>query len=125
MHLRLICESLFSLLRTEWELHLHKDRPLYALLEGATDAKLKQNGFSSDEICHAMDVACLLYIKRVMCLQHSVAVTMLLRKNGHYAEVVIGAEIAQASFHAWAEMNGRVLNDKPYVHDLYRELYRC
>lgn len=76
-------------------------------------------------LCHAMDVACVFYFKRVMCLQRSAATTLLLRHHGWKAEMVIGAQILPFKSHAWVEIEGSVVNDKPYMLDIYRVLERC
>jgi hypothetical protein len=76
-------------------------------------------------LCHSMDVACVFYFKRVMCLQRSAATTLLLRHHGWEAETVIGAQILPFKSHAWVEIKGAVVNDKPYMLDIYRVLERC
>ena len=80
---------------------------------------------SVSELCHAIDVACVLYFKPVLCLQRSAATTFLLRRHGWKAEMVIGAQIAPFKSHAWVEINGAVVNDKPYMLDIYQVLERC
>ena len=72
-----------------------------------------------------MQVACVFYVKRVACLQNSSALTVLLRRNGHPAEMIVGAQIVPAQFHAWVEVDSRVVNDKPYMLDIYQVLERC
>lgn len=76
-------------------------------------------------LCHSMDVACVFYFKRVICLQRSAATTLLLRHQGWEAEMVIGAQILPFKSHAWVEIKGTVVNDKPYMLDIYRVLERC
>jgi hypothetical protein len=72
-----------------------------------------------------MDLACVFYFKHVMCLQRSAATTLLLRRHGLRAELVIGAHILPFKSHAWTEIDGVVVNDKPYMMDIYRVLERC
>ena len=76
-------------------------------------------------LCRAIDLACVLYFKRVMCLQRSAATVLLLRRFGWTAEMVIGAQILPFKSHAWVEVDGIVVNDKPYMLDIYRVLERC
>lgn len=76
-------------------------------------------------LCHSMDVACVFYFKRVMCLQRSAATTLLLRHQGWEAEMVIGAQVLPFKSHAWVEIKGSIVNDKPYIRDIYRVLERC
>jgi len=82
-------------------------------------------GPPSDELCHAVDLACAFYFKQVFCLQRSAATTVLLRWHGWDAEMVIGAQILPFRSHAWVEINGAVVNDKPYMLDIYQVLERC
>jgi hypothetical protein len=80
---------------------------------------------SVEELCRSVDLACVFYFKQVFCLQRSAATTVLLRRFGWPAEMVIGAQILPFRSHAWVEVEGVVVNDKPYMHDLYHVLERC
>ncbi len=80
---------------------------------------------SPESLRHAVDLACVFYAKRVRCLQYSAAITILLRRNGWDAELVIGAQTLPFESHAWVEMNGKVVNDKPYVVEMFQVLDRC
>jgi hypothetical protein len=80
---------------------------------------------SVQELCRAMDLACVFYVKRVLCLQRSAATTLLFRHYGHKAEMVIGAQLYPFRSHAWVEIDGAVANDKPYMLDIYQVLDRC
>jgi hypothetical protein len=76
-------------------------------------------------LCRAMNLACVFYIRNVLCLQRSAATTLLLRRYGHNAELVIGAQVLPFKSHAWVEADGAIVNDKPYVADIYHVLERC
>jgi hypothetical protein len=76
-------------------------------------------------LCRFMDLACVFYPTRVMCLQRSAATTLLLRRHGRIAEMIIGAQVLPLMSHAWVEIDGTVVNDKPYMRDIYRVLERC
>jgi hypothetical protein len=78
-----------------------------------------------DSICSVVDRACVFYVKEVLCLQRSAATTCLLRRHGVPAELVIGAQHTPFRAHAWVEVDGRVINDKPYVPDIYAVVDRC
>jgi len=82
-------------------------------------------GPSSELLCHAMELACVFYFKRVFCLQRSSATTLLLRSYGWDAEMVVGAQMLPFKSHAWVEIKGAIVNDKPYMLDLYTVLDRC
>jgi len=122
---RLVVEAMVFLIRTEWAMHWHRDRPLYEVLKSTAPRTVRNNRHSAEEICHSMDVACLIYLKPVLCLQRSVAVALLLRRYGFSAQVVIGARIALSTFHAWVVLGEQVLNDRPYTPQMYSELVRC
>lgn len=76
-------------------------------------------------ICHAVNIACIWYWKEVLCLQRSAATVCLLRRHGVHAQLVIGAQQIPFQAHAWVEVGGRVVNDKPYVPEMYAVLDRC
>jgi hypothetical protein len=64
-------------------------------------------------ICDAVSLAGCFYWKPVLCLQRSVAATLLLRKHGIHSRLVIGYRPAPFFSHAWVEVDGRVVNDLP------------
>lgn len=76
-------------------------------------------------ICAAVDMACIWYWKEVLCLQRSAATTCLLKRHGIHAQLMIGAQLMPFRAHAWVEVDGRVVNDKPYVREMYAVLDRC
>ena len=78
-----------------------------------------------EPICSAMDTACIWYWKEVLCLQRSAATTCLLKRCGVAAEMVIGARPTPFKAHAWVEVGGRIVNDKPYIGEIYPVLDRC
>jgi prolyl oligopeptidase len=123
--LEIVARASLCLLHTEWYMRRHKDRPLQSVLRTPREPRAGLTHYSAKQIVHAVDIACVCYFKAVKCLQRSVALTMLLRRYGFPAEVVIGGRIIPAKFHAWVEIKGTVLNDKPYIPKLYMELDRC
>jgi len=78
-----------------------------------------------ERVCAAVDKACAFYWKQVLCLQRSAATACLLRNYGVRAELVIGTQQLPFNSHAWVEVEGRVVNDRPYVRDVYAVLARC
>ncbi len=76
-------------------------------------------------ICAAVDVACIWYWKEALCLQRSAATACLLKRHGIPAQMVIGARQMPFKAHAWVEVDGRVVNDKPYTAEMYGVLDRC
>ena len=81
--------------------------------------------FTMEQLCHAVDLACIWYWKQVLCLQRSAAAVSLLRHYGVEAQLVIGAQLKPFQAHAWVEVNGRVVNDNSYTNELYAVLDRC
>ena len=78
-----------------------------------------------EQICAAVDMACIWYWKEVLCLQRSAATACLLKRFGVPAQMVIGAQHIPFKAHAWVEVGGDVVNDKPYMPELYGVLDRC
>ena len=78
-----------------------------------------------ERICSAVDMACIWYWKEVLCLQRSAATACLLKHYGVHAQMVIGVQQMPFKAHAWVEVNGRVVNDKPYTLEMYAVLDRC
>jgi hypothetical protein len=122
----LIAESYLFLLRTEFFMTLRTLRSLHRYVRNATvDAPRSGPLVSAGELCRAIDFACAFYPKRVFCLQRSSATALLLRRYGIPAEMVIGAKMLPFRSHAWVEVNGEVVNDMPYMHEIYQVLERC
>jgi Transglutaminase-like superfamily len=78
-----------------------------------------------ERICSAVDMACIWYWKEALCLQRSAATACLLKRYGVTAQMVIGAQQIPFRAHAWVEVDGRVVNDKPYTPEMYAVLDRC
>jgi hypothetical protein len=78
-----------------------------------------------ERINSAVDMACIWYWKEALCLQRSASTACLLKKYGVPAQMVIGAQQMPFRAHAWVEVHGRVVNDKPYMPEMYAVLDRC
>ncbi len=74
------------------------------------------------ELCRALNLACIWYWKKVLCLQRSAAATCLLRRHGIAAQLVIGTQQIPFNAHAWVEVEGQVVTDRPYMHEMYAVL---
>src|ERR1700728_4095187 len=66
-------------------------------------------------ICAGVNVACVWYWKEVLCLQRSAATACMLKRYGVPAKMLIGAKQMPFKSHAWVEVDGRVVSDKPYM----------
>jgi hypothetical protein len=81
-------------------------------------------GATADDVVWAVDEACVWYVKRVACLQRSVIATWLLRRYGMPAELVIGYRPLPFESHAWVELDGQVVNDRPQYQKFFTVLDR-
>jgi len=98
---------------------------LYQRVRQFPVALLETSAVSTEHICSAVDMACIWYWKEVLCLQRSAATACLLKRHGIAAQMVIGAQQMPFKAHAWVEVGGRVVNDKPYTTEIYAVLDRC
>jgi hypothetical protein len=73
----------------------------------------RADGIEAERICAAVACAMSLYWRRVYCLQHSAVATLLLRRHGWEARLVIGYRPVPFFSHAWVEIGGVVVNDSP------------
>jgi Transglutaminase-like superfamily len=78
-----------------------------------------------EQICAAIDMACIWYWKQVLCLQRSAATACLLRRYGLPAHMMIGAQQMPFKTHAWVEVDSQVVNDRAYMREIYAVLDRC
>jgi hypothetical protein len=121
----LVAESLIYLLWMDCIIHRRNGQTFWRSLKTVPAKGTCRSTVSIERICRAADIACVLYFKEVLCLQRSVSTTMLLRRNGIHAELVIGARTVPFSSHAWVEVDKVVVNDRSYMPQVFRELERC
>lgn len=121
----LFVRAYLQLIRFELDLWRDDFKILYAKVR---DCSVRTGGCKRetiDHICSVVEQACAWYPKQVLCLQRSAAAVVLLRDYGAPAHLVIGAQQLPFKAHAWVEVDGRVVNDKPYAADIYAVLDRC
>ena len=87
--------------------------------------KTSANAERIGAVIAAVDRAGRYYPKHALCLQRSAVGTCLLRMAGVPAQMVMGCRKIPFRGHAWVEVNGEVVNDKPNVQIHYRVLDRC
>ena len=105
-----------------------KRRHFAALYDKVRDYPLSTQATKPDNvkrICSAVDIACIWYWKQTLCLQRSAALACLLRQYGTKAQMVIGSRLMPFQAHAWVEVEGAVVNDRPDVQETYAVLDRC
>jgi len=98
---------------------------LYNKVHSYPITKMPTSADCVERICSAVDMACIWYWKEVLCLQRSAATACLLRRYGVHAQMMIGAQQMPFNAHAWVEVGGRVVNDKPYMREMYPVVDRC
>ncbi len=117
-------EAYRELLSLEYPLFRKAFPAIYDRVRRTPLALRPRNTRGSTEICQAVDLAAVLYFRRVLCLQRSAATACLLKRYGFPAQLVIGVQQLPFAAHAWVEMGGLVVNDKPYISDIYSVLAR-
>lgn len=79
-----------------------------------------------ERVCTAVNYACSWYPKRARCLQRSAVTACLLRSCGVPADMVMGAQKSTPfKAHAWVEVNGRAINERTDVQNIYGVWERC
>jgi len=121
----LLIHSYLTLLWVDLRLRLTGLNRLHQWVKRQMVRSPKGCGGSVETLCRAVELASVFYFKRVMCLQRSAATTAILRRHGWKAEMVIGAQLSPFKSHAWVEVDHAVVNDKPYIVDIYQVLDRC
>jgi Transglutaminase-like superfamily len=123
---RLVIESWLLLLWLDFVIRFRRFKDLHEIVRRKRANRNKHTDIQTPEVCClAVDYASVIYFRKISCLHRSSATTLLLRRYGWNAEMVIGAQLLPFKSHAWVEVNGVVINDKPYVPEIYQELERC
>lgn len=123
--MRLVIESWLLLLYFEWLMCFGDFHRIHAVVREQKVLWAEELKGSDGELSRAVDLACVFYFKRVLCLQRSASLAVLLRRHGRKAEMVIGAQLLPFQSHAWVETDGCVVNDKPYITEIFQVLERC
>jgi hypothetical protein len=118
-------EAYAMLLRFEFYLARRDFQGLYRRVRDYPIATQAPRPDAARRICSAIDLACVWYPKQVLCLERSAATTCLLRRYGIDAQLIMGAQRMPFKAHAWVEVDGQVINDKPYMREIYAVLDRC
>jgi Transglutaminase-like superfamily len=122
---RILLEGWLLLLYFDCVMCLRDFRHLHKIVRGQKVRSTSTTSLTSEQLCHAIDLACVFYFKPVLCLQRSAATSVLLRRYGWRAEMVLGAQMVPFLSHAWVEVGGLVVNDKPYIGEIFQVLERC
>jgi Transglutaminase-like superfamily len=121
----LVLKAYLKLIYFDFYLTCGNFAALYDKVRNYPVAKVGPAPDAVKRICDAVDMACIWYWKEALCLQRSSATACLLKKYGVQAQMVIGAQQMPFKAHAWVEVDGQVVNDKPYTPEMYVVLDRC
>jgi hypothetical protein len=80
---------------------------------------------SAEQVCEAINYACVWYPKRVRCVQRATVTVCLLRRFDIPAQLVMGAQKLPFKAHAWAEVDGCPVNERRDVRKRYAVWLRC
>ena len=72
-----------------------------------------------EQVCNAINYACVWYPKQVLCLQRAAVTTCLMRHCGLATSMVLGAQELPFKAHAWTEVNGCPVNERRDVQSIY------
>lgn len=117
----LVFRAYLRLIQFDWYLFRGDFRALYEKVQ-RYPMRGRLIPANAEQICAAVDMACIWYWKEVLCLQRSAATACLLKRHGVAAQMMFGAQQMPFKAHAWVEVDGRVVNDKPYVREMYAVL---
>lgn len=118
----LVFKAWMLLLYFEYVMRFLPFRRLHQLVRESRVKPATNQRIAHEAICKSVDLACVCYFKQVLCLQRSAATTVLLRNYGWNGILTVGAQISPPEFHAWVEINGKIVNDKPYLRSIYLPL---
>lgn len=123
---QLLLESYWCLFRVAFAMYGRKGMRALHNVVCSQPVTLPANGAGCDPnaLFRAIDLACVFYLHRVLCLQRAAATTLLLRRHGVSAEMIVGIKQFPFRSHAWVEVAGSIANDKPYLREIYQELQR-
>jgi len=121
----LVLQAYLRLIQVDLYLSREDFQALYHNVHTFPITKMPTSSDFTERICAAVDMACIWYWKKVLCLQRSAATACLLKRYGVPARMMIGAQQMPFKAHAWVEVDGQVVNDKPYMREVYAVLDQC
>jgi hypothetical protein len=121
----LFCRAVFVLLAYDVLSTFCRFETLYSIVKRWKVAGRAADRDAIDEVCTAVNYACIWYPKQALCLQRAFVTTYLLRKHGVTAHMVLGAQTLPFKAHAWVEVDGRAINERSNVQATYAVWDRC
>lgn len=113
-----IMRALANLIKVEFLLKRHGIKGILDVLKKASMQRTSYSlgtEQSLKELSDSVDLACALYPKKIFCLGWASTFTLYALKNGIRANLVIGVQNVPFYAHAWAEVDGKVINDEDQV----------
>lgn len=99
-------------------------RKVYAFTRSRPTSRRRSCVNGTDRVREAVRDACVWYVHRVYCLQRSSVMTWMLRRRGVPAELVIAYRPVPIESHAWVEVSGVIVNDRPEYQLFFRVMDR-
>jgi hypothetical protein len=121
----LVLRAYLRLMQFDLYLTRRNFQALYNKVRGYSIREMSAPVDAVERVCAAVDMACIWYWKEVLCLQRSATTACLLKRYGIPAQMMIGAQQMPFKAHAWVEVDGLVVNDRPYVREMYAVLDKC
>ncbi|HET6929234.1 MAG TPA: lasso peptide biosynthesis B2 protein [Candidatus Acidoferrum sp.] len=118
-------QAFWQLIRFEYYVLRRDFPPLHERVRRYPCASSRADNNLPSRLCSAVDAVCFCYPKQVLCLQRSAATVCLLRRYGVAAQMITGIQHFPLRAHAWVEVDGHVVNDKPYTLEIYTRLDSC
>lgn len=121
----LFFQALFGLIAYDLMLLVGKFKTVRGLVGRWKIASRTATNDLTDQIAHAVNLACIWYPKQVLCLQRASVTVCLMRGHGLPAQLVLGAQKTPFAAHAWVEVQGQAINERSNVQAKYTVWERC
>src|SRR5260370_6907675 len=96
-------EAYWELLSLEYPLFKKDFAAIYDRVRTTPLATRQKNALECTQICQAVDLATVLYFRKVLCLQRSAATACLLKNHAFPAHLVIDVQQLPFVAHPWAD----------------------
>ncbi len=121
----LFLQAMFGLLAFDLLLATGKFAAVHRAVLRRKVARTQGTPETTERVLRAVNLACMCYPKRALCLQRSFVTVCALRSHGVSAQMVLGAQKVPFIAHAWVEVNGCAVNEKSNVQARYNVWERC
>jgi len=121
----LFLNALFGLVAFDLLLAIGKFAAVHRTLRRRKVANAHGTADVTEQVLRAVNLACMWYPKRALCLQRSFVTVCLLRNHGISAQMVLGAQKIPFIAHAWVEVDGCAVNERSNVQARYGVWERC